>query len=229
MREDWSPPHTFINLTKKESIMETTTYLITTTRTKVAEVPAVPAQHVRIETRVRKPESKAYTVDIPTSAMPDTSDVPAQYRALVDSALTECAEAVLNTFTTSKATAGNPNIPTALFTLDSLLQASAQRRMTAAMLLGMWKSSSKYVLDVAPKLTSYTGSALLRYQANIERHEKRLAALCGRSPETALSASDLDKLLVNLSADDEATPFGSYIADRTEEIRAKLVEDSDAL
>jgi hypothetical protein len=208
---------------------EKNTYTITTTRTKVADVPAVPPLTVRVETRVRKPESKAYTVDIPTTAWIDTSDCPVQYRTLVDSALLECAENVLNTFVTSKATAGNPNIPTSLFTLDSLLQASAQRRMTAAMLLGMWRSSSKYILDIAPKLTSMTGSALLRYQANIERHEKRLTALTGRNPETALSASDLDKLLVNLHDDDVDTPFGTYLADRTEEVRSKLVEDSDAL
>ena len=162
---------------------EKNTYTITTTRTKVADVPAVPPLTVRVETRVRKPESKAYTVDIPTS----------------------------------------------LFTLENLLASSAQRRMTAAMLLGMWRSSSKYILDIAPKLQSYTGSQALRYAANIERHEKRLTALTGRSPETVLSASDLDKLLVNLHDDDVDTPFGTYLADRTEEVRSKLVEDSDAL
>ena len=131
---------------------EKNTYTITTTRTKVADVPAVPPLTVRVETRVRKPESKAYTVDIPTTAWIDTSDCPVQYRTLVDSALLECAENVLNTFVTSKATAGNPNIPTSLFTLENLLASSAQRRMTAAMLLGMWRSSSKYILDIAPKL-----------------------------------------------------------------------------
>ena len=206
-----------------------TTYAITTTRTKFAEVPAVPVASVRIETRVRKPESKAYTVDIPASAWINTGDVPTQYRALVDSALLDCAEQVLNTFITSKATAGNPSIPVTLFTLDNLLGASAARRMTAAMLLGMWKASSKYVLEIAPKLSTMQGSSLLRYQANIERHEKRLTALTGRNAETALSASDLDKLMVNLHDDDADTPFGIYLADRTEEIRAKLVEDSDAL
>ena len=206
-----------------------TTYAITTTRTKFAEVPAVPVASVRIETRVRKPESRAYTIDIPSTAWINTGDVPTQYRALVDSALLDCAEQVLNTFITSKATAGNPSIPVTLFTLDNLLGASAARRMTAAMLLGMWKASSKYVLEIAPKLSTMQGSSLLRYQANIERHEKRLTALTGRNAETALSASDLDKLMVNLHDDDADTPFGIYLADRTEEIRAKLVEDSDAL
>lgn len=206
-----------------------TTYLITTTRTKLADVPAPVAMHTRVETRTRKPESRAYTVDIPATAMPDTSEVPAQFRPLVDSALLDACESVLNTFVTSKATAGNANIPATLFTLESLLTATASRRMTSAMLLGMWRNSSKYVFDVAPKLTSMTGSQLLRYQANIERHEKRIAALAGRSPELSLSAADLDKLMVNLADDDADTPFGVYLADRTEEIRAKLVEDSDAL
>ena len=98
-----------------------TTYFITTTRTKFAEVPQVPAQSVRIETRVRKPESKAFTVDIPATKWIDTSEVPSQYRPLVDSALLDCAEQVLNGFVTSKATAGNPQIPVALFELDALL------------------------------------------------------------------------------------------------------------
>jgi len=206
-----------------------TTYTITTTRTKFAEVPAVPAQSVRIETRVRKPESKAFTVDIPSTRWIDTSDVPTQYRALVDSALLECAEQTLNGFVTSRTTAGNPQIPVTLFELDALLASSATKRMTSAMLLGMWRNSNKYVLDVAPKLATMTGSQLLRYQANIERHEKRLAALCGRYPELALSATDLDKIMVNLAADDADTQFGIYLADRTEEIRSKLTEDSEAL
>jgi len=206
-----------------------TTYTITTTRTKFADVPAIPAQSVRIETRVRKPESKAFTVDIPATKWIDTSDVPAQYRALVDSALLDCAEQVLNGFVTSKATAGNSQIPVTLFELDALLASSATKRMTSAMLLGMWRNSNKYVLDVAPKLTTMTGSQLLRYQANIERHEKRLTALCSRNPELSLSAADLDKIMVNLADDDADTAFGAYLADRTEEVRGKLTEDSEAL
>jgi hypothetical protein len=161
--------------------------------------------------------------------MPDTSEVPAQFRLLVDSALLDACETQLNTFVTSKATAGNPNIPASLFTLESLLTATAARRMTSAMLLGLWRNSSKYVLDVAPKLTTLAGSQLLRYQANIEKHEKRLTALCGRYPELTLSAADLDKLMVNLADDDADTQFGVYLADRTEEIRGKLTEDSEAL
>jgi hypothetical protein len=206
-----------------------TTYLITTTRTKVADVPAAIAGFIRVETRVRKPESKAYTVDIPVTAMPDTSTVPAQFRPLVDSALLDACEQTLNTFVTSKATAGNMNIPAHLFDLDKLLTATAQRRMTAALLIGMWRNSSKYALEVAPKLTSQTGSALLRYQANIEKHEKRLAALTGKNPELNMSAEDLDKLMVNLTEADSETPYGEYLAQRTEEVRSKLVEDSEAL
>ena len=220
---------TAITTTRKTHHMNNSTYTITTTRTKFADVPAVPVASVRIETRTRKPESRAYTIDIPATSWINTSEVPTQYRALVDSALTECAEQVLNTFITSKATAGNMNIPVTMFQLENLLANNASKRMTAAMLLGMWRSSSKYVLEIAPKLSTMAGSALLRYTANIERHEKRLTALTGKSPETTLSASDLDKLLVNLHDDDADTPFGIYLADRTEEIRAKLVEDGDAL
>ena len=118
-------------------------YLITTTRTKINDVPAPIPAHVRIETRTRKPESRAYTIDIPTHAWPSTDDVPTIYRALVDSALLDCAESVLNTFVTSRATSGNNSIPYTLLTLDSMLNASAAKRMTSALLLGMWRNSSK--------------------------------------------------------------------------------------
>jgi hypothetical protein len=161
--------------------------------------------------------------------MPDTSEVPSQFRALVDAALMDTMENVLADFVTLPATAGNMNMPATLLHLDKLLATATNSRMTSALLLGMWRNSSKYVLDVAPKLTSYTGSALLRYQAAIEKHEKRIAALTGRYPETALNMQDLDKLMTNLHDDDAATRFGEYLADRTEQVRAKIEEDSDAL
>lgn len=205
------------------------TYGITVTRTKVDDMPAPIASHIRIVSRTRKPETRAFSIDIPVSSWIDTSDVPSQYKPLVDASLMELAEDALNGFVTSKATAGNLQIPAFFFTLTTLLEASASKRMTAALLIGMWRNSVKYVFDVAPKLSSLGGSPLLRYQANIERHERRLAALCGRNAEMALSADDLDKLLVNLSDADNDTPFGEYLATRTEEVRVKLVEDSDAL
>lgn len=209
----------------------TTHYTITTTRTKVADVPACPAMHTRIETRTRKPESRAHTVDIPTSAWHAVTceTIPTQFRALVEAALLDSAEAVLSRFVTNTATRGNASIPASLFTLEALLANSATARMTVATLLGMWRNSSKYVLDVAPKLTEYEGSRLLKYKANIERHEKRLAALASKSPETSLSADDLDKLLTNLHDSDADSAYGNYLADRTEEVRAKLTEDGDAL
>lgn len=206
-----------------------TTYGITVTRTKVEDMPSPIASHIRIVSRTRKPETKAFSIDIPTSSWIDTSDVPSQYKPIVDAALLDCAEDALNVFVVSKATSGNLNIPITLFTLSSLLESSASKRMTAALLIGMWRNSTKYVLDVAPKLVSLTGGLLARYQANIERHERRLAALCGRTAELALSADDLDKLLVNLADADHETTFGEYLAIRTEEVRSKLVADSDAL
>lgn len=209
--------------------LNSATLTITTTRTKFTDVPAPIPSHIRIETRTRKPESRAYTIDVPATLWPNTDDVPTIYRALVDSALLDCAETALNTFITSKASAGNPNMPLGLLTLENLLSATAARRMTSALLLGMWRNSSKYILEVAPKLTEYAGLQLLKYKANIERHEKRLTSLCARNPESLLSASDLDKLLVNLADADELTPFGDYLAARTEEIRSKITEDSEAL
>ena len=42
-------------------------------------------------------------------------------------------------------------------------------------------------------------------------------------------AGELDKLMVNLAEADSETPYGEYLAQRTEEVRSKLVEDSEAL
>jgi endonuclease III len=202
-------------------------YHITKTVTKTDEVPAHKGEHTRIEVRTRKPEARAYTIDIPNAEMPNTGDVPSQFRSLVDSALTDACEQVLATFITTNA--GASTVPCSLFSLEALLASSANKRMTSAILLGLWKSSSKYVLEIAPRLQEMTGSAKLRYAANVERHERRLTALTGKSPETALSAADLDKLLINLHDDDADTQLGQYLAERTEEIRAKLAEDTDAL
>ena len=209
--------------------MTSLTYTITLTRTKTTDVPAQLLLHTRIDVRTRKPESRAYTIDIPTTAMPDTSTVPAQFRPLVDSALLDACEQTLQTFITSKATAGNYSIPASLFTLEALLAASATSRMTSAMLIGMWRISSKYVLEVAPKLAALQGIALLKYQDAITKHEKRLSTLVTREAEKSLSAADLDKLLINLADDDMDSAYGNYLAERTEEVRAKLVEDADAL
>lgn len=209
--------------------MTTTHYTITKTSTKTGEVPAHISGYTRIEARTRKVESRANTIDIPTSQMPDTSDVPAALRPLVDSAIMDACEQVLYNFVIGTATSTSPSIPASLFTIEALSASTANRRMTSSTLLGLWRNSSKYILEIAPKLTEQTGSAKLRYAANIERHEKRLAALTGKSPETALSASDLDKLMVNLHDSDADSQLGIYLAERTEEVRAKLSEDTDAL
>lgn len=206
-----------------------TTYTITVTSPKTTDVPAPLAGHVRLDIRTRKPESRAYTVDVPLTAWPDVSEVPTVYRSLVASALIEAGESVLQTFVTSTKTAGNRQLPAALLSLDSMLASAESKRMTAAVLIGMWRNSCKYRLQIAPKLTTLQGSKLLQYKAAIERHEKRLAALCGKSPETSLSADDLDKIMLNMADEDADTPLGAYFADRTEQVRAKLADDSDAL
>lgn len=215
--------------------METTsntanqTISITRTRTKLQEVPTPVAGCQRIETRVRKPESLAYTIDVPTTLLPNVDAVPTIYRPLVESAVADALEEVLKGFVTSTKTAGNMQLPATLLALENLLAQSAAKRMTSAMLIGLWRNSSKYMLDVAPKLTSLQGSQLLKYKAAIEKHEKRLTALCGREPEASLSADDLDKLLVNLTDTDANSQYGQFLADRTEAVRGKLVDVDDAL
>lgn len=176
----------------------------------------------------KRTPARSYSIAIPVTLWPVTEDVPAHYRALVNSALLASAEAILKQYLDST-NRDQTSIPCALFTLETLTARSVTSRMTSDLLLGLWKQTRKYVLSIAPKLTELTGSKLLAYKSRLELHEKRLSALTTKSPETKLSNADLDKILVNMDESDFDTDYGSYIAERVEVVRSKLAEDSDAL
>lgn len=190
-------------------------------------MPELYPSTVRVVCHKRSP-ARTYIVDVPTIQWPNTDDVPSAYRELVRGALLDAASKILAGYT------GNPArdqsaIPANLLALENLIAQGANDRMTSEALLNLWKQSKKYVFSIAPKLTELTGTNLLKYKAKIERMEKRLTALCGRTPETKLSGNDLDNILVNLTDDDLDTPFGEFVAIRCEEVRGKLSDDGDAL
>lgn len=205
-------------------------YLITTIATATDGTIAMPApiaNHVRVTCKKRTP-ARTFVIDVPASVWPNTDDVPTAYRELVKASLLDSAGKILAGYT------GNPArdqaaIPASMFTLEALISQTTSDRMTSEMLVNLFRQSNKYVFSIAPKLTELTGTKLLAYKARIERMEKRLGALCGRTPENKLSGNDLDNILVNLNDIDLDTPFGEFVAVRCEEVRAKLSEDSEAL
>lgn len=201
--------------------------LVTTAADGVIAMPAVIANHVRVVCKKRNP-ARTFVIDVPASQWPNTDDVPTAYRELVRGSLLDSASKILAGYT------GNPArdqaaIPASMFTLEALISQTTSDRMTSEALINLFRQSNKYVFSIAPKLTELAGSKLLAYKSRIERMEKRLAALCGRTPETKLSGNDLDNILVNLNDVDLDTPFGEFVAVRCEEVRAKLSEDSEAL
>lgn len=194
-----------------------------------------PKQYVATDIRIsidKRNPARTYSMDIPVTMWHGTQldTVPAQFRPLVQASLICSAEAILKTYLDT-ANRDQTQIPCEMFTLDALLARNTTGRMTAELLLGMWKQTHKYIMGIAPKLTELTGNTakLAAYKSRLELHEKRLTALTTKSPETKLSNADLDKILINMDEVDFDTDYGAYVAERVEYVRGKLTEDSDAL
>ena len=190
--------------------------------------PVCPPDYVELAVDKRTP-ARTYRVWVPSYIWPNTDDVPAIYRPLVQAALITAGESILKQ---RLDTVGLDQsfIPLDAITLDKLVNASATAgRMSADQLLGMWRGTKKYILDVAPKLATLQGSQLLAYKAKIERFETLVKNLTVAKPENKLSAANLDSIMLNLHDDDAESSYGIWIAQRTEEVRAKLIEDSEAL
>lgn len=217
--------------------METTTTInslpITLTHSKDAkgndiDQPVCPPNYVELAVDKRTP-ARTYRVWVPSFIWPNTDDVPAIYRPLVQAALISAGESILKQ---RLDTIGLDQsfLPLDTISLDKLVNASATSgRMSADQLLGLWRGTKKYILDVAPKLTTLQGSQLLTYKAKIERFETLIKNLTVAKPENKLSAANLDSIMLNLHDDDAESSYGIWIAQRTEEVRAKLIEDSEAL
>lgn len=190
--------------------------------------PVCPVGYIELAVDKRTP-ARTYRVWVPAFIWPNVDDVPAIYRPLVQAALISAGETILKQ---RLDTIGLDQsfIPLDTITLDKLVNASATSgRMSADQLLGLWRGTKKYILDVAPKLATLQGSQLLTYKAKIERFETLVKSLTMARPENKLSASNLDSIMLNLHDDDAESSYGIWIAQRTEEVRAKLIEDSEAL
>lgn len=198
-----------------------------TEKIPAAQTPAGPTITIAIDKRT---PARTYTVFIPAEQWPTLTDVPTTYRPLVNAALVNSAESILKNYLDT-ANRDHTSIPMTAFTEEALLATSDLGRMTAERLLGLWRQSTKYVYSIAPKLVELAPNAarLAAYKQRLELHEKRLATLTTKTPETKLSNGDLDKLLVNMDDADFDTPYGAYLAERIETVRSKLAEDSDAL
>ena len=169
-----------------------------------------------------------WTIAIPAQAWPDTADVPACYRALVDAMLLNNAEAILSKYV-KDATKSKAQIPLAMFSLEALTSVTTSGRMTGADLVNLWKQTHKYIYSVAVNLTSKTGSELLKYRANIEKHEKRIIALTSAKPEEKLTPKDVKMLLDTMSPEDADGTYASIVATRCEAVLEKQAVQDDAI
>lgn len=169
-----------------------------------------------------------WTINIPNAQWPNIEDVPAIYRGLVGAVLLNNAESILSKYV-KDSTKSKASIPESLFSLECLVATTTNGRLTAADLINQWKQSHKYIYDVTAKLTSKVGSDLLKYKANIEKHEKRIAALASAKPEEKLSAKDVQALLNTLTVEDQDTPFGQLVMARCELVLEKQAIQDDAI
>lgn len=210
-----------------------TGFTITLTHSKDAkgndiEQPTCPPGHIILAVDKRTP-ARTFRAFIPLSCWPNTDDVPAIYRPLIDAALIQAGETILKQ---RLDTVGLDQtiLPVGAIELEKLLNASAMSgRITADQVLGMWRSTKKYILDVAPKLATLAPAQLLTYKTRIDRFETLVKYLALPKAEYKLTTANLDTIMINLHDDDLESNYGQYIAKRTEEIRAKLAEDSEAL
>lgn len=190
--------------------------------------PICPPAHIELEVSRRTP-ARYHRAYVPAAQWPNLDDVPSIYKPLVQAALVASAESIMKA-RLDNATLDASFLPLSTITLEALLSTSAATgKMTADQLLGMWRGTAKYVLQVAPQFTVLTGSKLLAYKAKIEKFETQIKSLVSPKPETKLSAAALDRIMATLHTDDESGAYAAFIAAKTEEIRAKLIEDEDAI
>ena len=173
-------------------------------------------------------EKRHYGVVLPATAMPDTSDVPANYRPIVDAALQLAAKGLLASYLGDKSKT-REFIPREALSSDRILNAASEKAMSAGMtperLLSLWKATSK-ALTVQRKLATQTGPALKAYQVTVSRHEERIKTLASKVSKS-LSDSDLDKLLTNMDDDDYSTPYGFYVVAKIEALRAERGDEEE--
>ena len=199
------------------------TIQITTTGQPIVTAPA----SITVTVQTRDPV-RYWTVAIPSQNWPGTDDVPAHYRALVDAMLLNNAEAILSKYV-KDATKSKQAIPLVMFSLEALTSVTTSGRMTGADLVNLWKQTHKYIYHVAVQLTSKQGSDLLKYKANIEKHEKRIIALASKEPESKLTPKDVKMLLDTMSPEDQDGTYAQIVIARCEAVLEKQAVQDDAI
>ena len=190
---------------------------------------AIATQPATITVTVQTRDPVAYwTVAIPAQAWPPTADVSACYRALVDAMLLNNAESILSKYV-KDASKSKTAIPLQAFSLEALTSVTTSGRMTGADLVNLWKQTHKYIYGVAVQLTSRSGSDLLKYKANIEKHEKRIIALASKEPESKLTPKDIKMLLDTMSPEDQDGSYAAFVIAKCETVMEKQAVQDDAI
>ncbi len=207
-------------------------YIILPTLEKAkAESQRCVFPHALIIAETRGENKRHYGVILPESAMPNTEDVPANYRAIVESALRNAAKALFTHYLGDKSKT-KEFIPCDNLSAERIMNEASEKAlshgMTPERLLSLWRATSK-ATTVSRKLATQSGPALKAYQRIVSKHEERVKTLASKASKS-LSLADLDKLITNMDDEDYTSPYGFYVVNKVESLRADIVgEDDDNL
>ena len=178
-----------------------------------------------ITARFRAPSREAAIIlpaDTWAPAAAIIAATPPPYNQLIEGALISAAKSILaRTITNAaEAKATLTDIPASLFTLERILDeasGAANDWLTKEELEAAWhESATKAAIYNAGR---YANEA--NYRRAYSYFESLVFKLAGKT--SAYLPADIDALASKLAEDDHATPFGSFVLKRIEQLRSKPV------
>lgn len=190
---------------------------------KTAALMAKP-EETTIVIRGRNPSWVA-AVNIPRSALPDTTTVPAEYRPLIDAVLLKATEGIF------RALYGTGELKPASITLapfnpDNIIAAATATNsdsLSREELQALWEQSqTRKDLVTTPQ---YQASPA--YRKAVAYFTDMVLKLAARSNN--LTPAELDKVLARLNTDDLDTEFGAFVVRRVEQLKARPIKVAENL
>lgn len=190
---------------------------------KTAALVAKPDE-TTIVIRGRNPSWIA-AVNIPRSALPDTTTVPAEYRPLIDAVLLKATESIFRALY-GTGDLKPASVTLAPFTADNIIAAATatnSETLTRDELMALWEqSATRKVLISHP---SYQQNPA--YRKAVSYFVEMVGKLAARSNN--LTPIELDKILARLEASDLDTEMGQFIVRRVEQLKARPVKQVENL
>lgn len=159
--------------------------------------------------------ARAFCANVPDSAWATLSDVPEQYRGLLETVLTNAAESIIKRYVDGY-TLPPSHIPAALFTSDAIMTEAAGNNSTSYTkeeLTAAWEASvtrKDYI-----SRPQYASSK--EFRTTVNWFADLIKKLAGRS--TGYTPDELDIMVAKLHENDHDTEFGQYVFRRVEQLR----------